>query len=110
MSILKGYGNRQLYPEKEKITLDTLFDLASTTKVASAATAMAVIIYKGKVSPDDLVIKYFPEFGSKGKDKISVRNLFTHTSGIGPYSGPIYSQVYIKRRIHYKKGYNRIKQ
>ena len=85
MSFLKGYGNRQLYPEKEKITLDTLFDLASTTKVASAATAMAVVIDQGKVSPDDLVVKYFPEFGSKGKDKITLRHLFTHTSGIGSY-------------------------
>ncbi|HRE50388.1 MAG TPA: serine hydrolase [Flavitalea sp.] len=86
MGLLKGYGNRQLYPEKEKITLDTIFDLASVTKVAAAATAMAVVIDQGKVSPDDLVIKYFPEFKTKGKNKITLRHLFTHTSGIGSYS------------------------
>ncbi len=89
MSLLKGYGNRQLYPEKEKITLDTLFDLASVTKVASAATAMAVVMDQGKVSPDDPVVKYFPEFGSKGKDKITLRHLLTHTSGIGYYGSDI---------------------
>ncbi len=89
MSFLKGYGNRQLYPEKEKITLDTIFDLASVTKVASAATAMAVVIDQGKVSPNDLVIKYFPEFGSKGKDKITLRHLLTHTSGIGYYGSDV---------------------
>lgn len=86
MSFLKGYGHRQFYPEKEKITLDTLFDLASVTKVAAAATAMAIVIDQGKVSPDDLVVKYFPEFGSNGKDKITLRHLFTHTSGIDSYS------------------------
>ncbi len=89
MGFLKGYGNRQLYPQKEKITLDTIFDLASVTKVAAAATAMAVVIDQGKVSPDDLVVKYFPEFGSKGKDKITLRHLLTHTSGIGYYGADV---------------------
>jgi|GEM_PF-48207 len=89
MGFLRGYGDRQLYPQKEKITLDTIFDLASVTKVAAAATAMAIVIDQGKVSPDDLVVRYFPEFGSKGKDKITLRHLLTHTSGIGSYGKDI---------------------
>lgn len=82
---LKGYGYRQFYPEREKITLDTLFDLASVTKVACTATALAVVIDQGKVSPDDLVIDYFPEFGVNGKDRITVWHCMTHTSGIMDY-------------------------
>src|SRR5690606_34522257 len=70
MGLLKGYGYRQYYPDKEEITLDTLFDLASVTKVASTATALAIVMDRGLVSPDDLVIKYFPSFGVKGKDQI----------------------------------------
>lgn len=86
MGFLKGYGNRQLFPDKERISLDTIFDLASVTKVASTATALAIVIENGLVSPDDLVIKYFPSFGVKGKDKITVRHLATHTSGLGFYN------------------------
>lgn len=89
MGFLKGYGYRQFYPKKEKISLDTLFDLASVTKVGAAATAMAIVLDKGLVSPDDLVVKYFPEFGSNGKDKITVRHLSTHTSGIGVYGADV---------------------
>lgn len=85
LCFLKGYGYRQFYPEKEKITLDTLFDLASVTKVACTATALAVVIDQGKVSPDDPVVKYFPEFGVNGKDRITVRHCMTHTSGIMDY-------------------------
>lgn len=82
---LKGYGYRQFYPEKEKITLDTLFDLASVTKVACTATALAVVIDQGKIAQEDLVIKYFPEFGVNGKEHISLWNCMTHTSGIKDY-------------------------
>ncbi len=85
LCFLKGYGYRQFYPRKEKMTLDTLFDLASVTKVACTATALAVVIDQGKVSPDDLVVKYFPEFGVNGKDRITVSNCMTHTSGIMDY-------------------------
>ncbi len=85
LCFLKGYGYRQFYPEKEKITLDTLFDLASVTKVACTATALAVLIDQGKISPDDLIVKYFPEFGVNGKERITVWNCMTHTSGIMDY-------------------------
>ncbi len=85
LCFLKGYGYRQFYPEKEKITLDTLFDLASVTKVACTATALAAVIDQGKVSPGDLVVKYFPEFGANGKDRITVWHCMTHTSGIMDY-------------------------
>lgn len=85
ISFLRGYGYRQFYPEKEEITLDTLFDLASVTKVACTATAIALVIDQGKVSVDDRIIKYFPEFGNSGKDRITVRHCLTHTSGIADY-------------------------
>ena len=85
LCFLKGYGYRQFYPEQEKITLDTLFDLASVTKVACTATALAVVVDQGKVSPDDPVVHYFPEFGVNGKDRITIWHCMTHTSGIMDY-------------------------
>jgi len=85
LCFLKGYGHRQFYPEQEKITLDTLFDLASVTKVACTATALALVVDQGKVSPDDPVVHYFPEFGVNGKDRITVWHCMTHASGIMDY-------------------------
>ena len=85
LCFLKGYGHRQFYPEQEEITLDTLFDLASVTKVACTATALALVVDQGKVSPDDPVVHYFPEFGVNGKDRITVWHCMTHTSGIMDY-------------------------
>ncbi len=83
---LKAYGDRQFYPEKEQMTVDTVFDLASVTKVACTATSLAVVIDQGKVSPDDLITKHFPEFGVNGKERISAWNCMTHTSGIMDYA------------------------
>lgn len=86
LCFLKAYGHRQFYPDKEVMTLDTVFDLASVTKVACTATSLALVIDQGKLSPDDLVTKYFPEFGVNGKQAISVWNCMTHTSGIMDYA------------------------
>ena len=53
--------------------------------VACTATALAVVVDRGKVSPDDPVVHYFPEFGVNGKDRITVWHCMTHTSGITDY-------------------------
>ena len=85
LCFLKAYGDRQFYPEKEAMTVDTVFDLASVTKVACTATSLALVIDQGKVSPDDLIAKHFPEFGVNGKEQITAWNCMTHTSGIKDY-------------------------
>ncbi|MDD3586002.1 MAG: serine hydrolase [Thermoguttaceae bacterium] len=83
--LLKAYGNRQLYPKIEPMTTDTLFDLASVTKVACSATAINVLIDRGLVSSEDKITRFFPEFGTCGKDRITIRHCLTHTSGLKNY-------------------------
>ncbi len=78
----KAYGARALEPRREAMTLDTIFDVASLTKVIVTSTAVMQLVEKGKVRLNDPVAKYLPEFAQNGKDDITVRQLLTHYSGL----------------------------
>ncbi len=80
----KAYGHRALEPRREAMTLDTVFDLASLTKVIVTTTAVMQLVEHGKVRLNDPVAKYLPEFAQNGKDDITVRQLLTHYSGLEP--------------------------
>ena len=80
----KAYGERSLDPRREAMTLDTVFDLASLTKVIATATAVMQLVEQGKVRMNDPVAKYLPEFAQNGKDDITIRQLLTHYSGLAP--------------------------
>jgi uncharacterized protein YbbC (DUF1343 family)/CubicO group peptidase (beta-lactamase class C family) len=80
----KAYGSRALEPRHETMTLDTIFDVASLTKVVASTPAVMQLVERGKVRLNDPVAKYLPEFGQNGKDDITVRQLLTHYSGLGP--------------------------
>jgi uncharacterized protein YbbC (DUF1343 family) len=80
----KAYGERALEPRREPMTLDTVFDLASLTKVIATTTAMMQLVELGKVRMNDPVAKYLPEFAQNGKEDITVRQLMTHYSGLAP--------------------------
>src|SRR5271165_4366180 len=80
----KAYGSRALEPRREVMTLDTIFDLASLTKVIVTTTAVMQLVEQGKVRLNDPVAKYLPEFAQNGKEDITVRQLLTHYSGLQP--------------------------
>ena len=80
----KAYGSRALEPRREAMTLDTVFDLASLTKVIVTTTAVMQLVERGQVRLNDPVAKYLPEFAQNGKDDITVRQLLTHYSGLEP--------------------------
>jgi CubicO group peptidase (beta-lactamase class C family) len=80
----KAYGSRALEPRREAMTLDTVFDLASLTKVIVTTTAVMQLVERGEVRLNDPVAKYLPEFAQNGKDDITVRQLLTHYSGLEP--------------------------
>ncbi len=68
----------------EPMTVDTIFDMASLTKCLATATSVMQLVEAGKVDVDAPVVKYLPEFGVNGKDKVTVRELLTHYSGLPP--------------------------
>lgn len=84
LAFLRAYGDRQTEPTVEKATPDTLYDLASVTKVASTAIGIAILVERGELSYDDKIAKFFPEFAQNGKENVTVRDCVTHVSGLTP--------------------------
>ena len=82
--VRKAYGDRALVPAAEPMTLDTIFDLASLTKVVATTTAVMQQVELGQIRLDDRVADYIPDFGKYGKDRITIRQLLTHMSGLRP--------------------------
>lgn len=80
----RAFGFRALIPRKATMTTDTIFDIASLTKVIATSTAVAQLVETGKLNLEDPVAKYWPEFKANGKEKITVRDLLTHYSGLRP--------------------------
>lgn len=78
----KPFGSRSLEPRRESMTLDTIFDLASLTKVVATTTAVMQLVEKGQLRDNDPVAKYIPEFAQNGKEDITIRELLTHHSGL----------------------------
>ena len=78
----KAFGNRSLEPQREPMTVDTVFDLASLTKVVATTTAVMQLVQKGELRDNDPVAKYIPEFAQNGKEDITIRELLTHHSGL----------------------------
>lgn len=59
---------------------DTIFDVASISKIFTTVAAMK-LYEEGKFQLDDPVAKHLPEFSQSGKEKVTIRQLMTHTSG-----------------------------
>ena len=78
----KAYGSRALEPRREPMTAETIFDLASLTKVIATTTCVMQLFEQGKIKLNDPVAKYLPEFAQNGKDDITVRQLLVHYSGL----------------------------
>ncbi len=64
------------------LTIDTVFDLASLTKVLCTAPAVLQLAARGQLDLDAPVARYWPDFGNNGKAAILVRQLLTHYSGL----------------------------
>ena len=80
----RAYGMRSLVPEREPMTANTIFDMASLTKVLATTTSVMQLYEQGKISLNDPVAKYLPAFAANGKADITIRELLTHYSGLPP--------------------------
>jgi uncharacterized protein YbbC (DUF1343 family) len=80
----RAYGSRALEPKVEPMTPDTIFDLASLTKVVATATSVMILVERGMVRLGDPVARYIPEFAEAGKKNITVEQLLIHRSGLMP--------------------------
>jgi uncharacterized protein YbbC (DUF1343 family)/CubicO group peptidase (beta-lactamase class C family) len=80
----KAFGLRATSPRPEAMTPDTVFDLASLTKVVATTPSVMRLIQYGQIRLDEPVAHYIPDFGLNGKDGVTVRQLLTHYSGLRP--------------------------
>ena len=80
----KAYGARALEPTREVMTPDTIFDLASLTKIVATATSIMILVERGKLRLTDPVSTHIPELKGEGRDRITIEQLLTHVSGYAP--------------------------
>ena len=91
----QAFGHME-YSDKEPVTKETMYDLASLTKVTGTTSVYMRLVQLGKIGIHDLVGKYMPEYvdlapeSEKEKRKaVTIENLLTHTSGF-PSGRPLY--------------------
>ncbi|MFO7710074.1 MAG: DUF1343 domain-containing protein [Desulfobacterales bacterium] len=83
----QAFGHRSLTPPLP-MTPDDLFDVASLTKVVATTPAVLKLVENGRLELDAPVARYWPEFKSRGKERIRLRQLLTHYSGLRPGLAP----------------------
>ena len=88
----KAFGNYTYDNNSPQVNVSSLFDIASLTKVCATTPAAMLLVDEGKLKLDDKVVKYLPEFGNRGKEKITIRNLLLHNSGL-PAFKPFYKTL-----------------
>jgi uncharacterized protein YbbC (DUF1343 family)/CubicO group peptidase (beta-lactamase class C family) len=93
-SYQRVWGRRAVDPRPEEMTADTIFDVASLTKVVATAPAIMMLVDRGLVDLDLPVMRYIPEFSDDLQSEVTVRHLLTHTSALNaglrlgePWSG-----------------------
>ena len=80
-----AYGNFTYNKHSPKVTLNTIYDLASLTKIVATTTATMICIDENLFHLNDKVTKYIPEFDNNGKEKITIKHLLLHKSGLPAY-------------------------
>lgn len=80
--VLRAGGMAERAPRPRPMREDTLFDLASLTKVVATLPAVLRLAERGVLDLDEPVARRFPEFRGEGKERVTLRHLLTHTSGL----------------------------
>lgn len=81
----KGFGRLDWAKSSPSVSpSETIYDLASLTKVVGTTTAVMILYDEGLIGLDDPVSKYLPEFSGGLKDSVTVRLLLEHRSGLPP--------------------------
>lgn len=94
----KAYGRYTYNNDSPVITEETMFDMASVSKVIGTTTAAMMLYDEEKLDLDEYVKFYLPEFGNNGKDSIKVRNLLLHNAGLTAWK-PFYKKLTMKQEV-----------
>lgn len=78
-------GRESYGADSAKVTEDTMYDLASLTKVCATTPAILCLAELGQLSLDDPIQKWVPAFVGPGKDRVTIRHLLAHQGGLASY-------------------------
>ncbi|MDR3581616.1 MAG: serine hydrolase [Oryzomonas sp.] len=78
-------GRLNANPDAPLLDEQTMFDLASLTKVIATTPAVMKLLDEGKISLTDPLSRWFPEFKGSERESITILNLLTHTSGLADF-------------------------
>ncbi|MCD0481037.1 beta-lactamase family protein [Streptacidiphilus sp. ASG 303] len=83
--VVRAFGRTAVHGPSAPVTPDTVYDLASLTKVTATLPAVLRLVDEGAVGLDDPVRRHLPGFTGPGKDRVTVRHLLAHSSGLPPH-------------------------
>ncbi len=78
---MQGYGRHTYDADAPAVTPQSVFDLASLTKVVGTTLAAMKLYDEGRLELDAPVARYVPAFGQRGKEAVTVRQLLSHSAG-----------------------------
>jgi CubicO group peptidase (beta-lactamase class C family) len=78
----QSFGNFTYDPHSPKVEVNSIFDLASVTKVIATTTITMILYDQERLDLDQKVVEIVPKFHGKNKETVTIRHLLTHTSGL----------------------------
>lgn len=89
----KAFGRFTYDAASPPVTSATMYDIASLTKVVATTSVIMKLYDESRIKLDDPVVSYVPEFGNRGKEPITIRNLLLHNGGL-----PAFKRLYLTCR------------
>ena len=86
-------------PDGTRASAESVFDVASVTKVAATTLAVAGLLARGELELDGAVARWLPAFGAQGKERVTVRELLGHRSGLAAWA-----PLFLGAREHLERG------
>ncbi|HEY8143856.1 MAG TPA: glycoside hydrolase family 3 N-terminal domain-containing protein [Kofleriaceae bacterium] len=92
LAYLRAFGTQTYDAASPAVTLETIYDIASLTKVVATTTMAMILVDEGRLDLDTPVSSFLPHFRGGGKELVTVRHLLTHSSGIEWWS-PLFKEI-----------------
>ncbi len=96
--LLESYGKKQLVPEELPNSVNTIYDIASVTKVMATATAVMLLVQKGKLNIEMKVSEFIDEFREEEKSAVRLKHLLCHVSGLADWY-PFFEEIRRKETV-----------
>jgi CubicO group peptidase (beta-lactamase class C family) len=89
---LRAFGRLEYGEDASPVKPDTLYDLASLTKVVATTTVAMILVDEGRLDLGRPVTSFLPGFTGGAKDQVTVEQLLTHSGGL-EWWGPLYKEL-----------------